>query len=295
MVFDDFYFFSKVVENSSYSKASEYLNVPKSLLSRRVSELENKLGVQLIHRSTRSFKLTPAGLDLYKKITAPIKALEDSQREMIDFQKELIGTIRLTAPEDLSRFFLIDIISRFMDLNPKIKFDVYSTGRKVDFYKEPIDLGLRVGKLSDSSLISKKLGEIKNIIVASPKLLLKYKKIETFDDLATLPIIGFGELGKVKDWVLYNEHEYVHFKTDYLITTNVMDGIIKCAIDGLGVALLPSILVQKSLESGELTHIFKSYVTPGVPVHFVMPNKKMPARVRQFIDFAAHDLQKHFQ
>lgn len=295
MDLNEIYVFSKVVELGSFTKASDFLGVPKSRISRKVASLERELGVQLLYRTTRQIELTPAGKKYFLKSHHLIQELDSLNSEISTFSDDISGLIRITAPEDIAIRFFPKLAAEFMSLYPKITLDFYLTGRRVDLIKEPVDLALRVGNLQDSTLKSKKLGEIFNVITASPHFLSLNPDLKEIEDISKCSTIGFGEFGKIQDWVLRTQKREITLKTNPKITTNTMDVLLQLVLEHRGIALIPSVIARDKIASGELVHLFKGYQTPSVPLHFLTaPQKEIPLKVKRFMDFAIEKLASNF-
>ena len=291
MDLNEIYVFSKVVELQSFTKASEFLGVPKSRISRKVSSLERELGVQLLYRTTRQLELTPAGKKYFQKCHSLIAELDALNTEISSYSDDISGPICITAPEDIAVRFMPKIASEFMTLYPRITLDFYLTGRRVDLIREPVDLALRIGKLKDSTLLGRKVGEFYSILVATPSFLGLHHEIKNINDLNTVPTVGFGELGKVNDWILiYNKKEII-IKPKCRLMTNTMDVLLNFVLEHKGVAMIPSFIAHEKILTGELVQLFKGHQSRSIPVHFLTaPQKEIPLKVKRFIEFASTKL-----
>jgi DNA-binding transcriptional LysR family regulator len=295
MDLNEIYVFSKVVELQSFTKASKFLGVPKSRISRKVSSLERELGVQLLYRTTRQLELTPAGKKYFQRCQKLINDLDSLNSEISEYSDDISGSICVTAPEDIALRYFPKIASEFMTIYPKITLDFYLTGRRVDLIKEPIDLALRVGKLEDSTLKARKVGELFSVIAATPQFIAAHPELKTINDIEKVPAIGFGEMGAFRDWkLIHNKKEYT-FKPNCKLMTNTIDVLLKLALEHRGLALLPAFIVEEKVQSGELIHIFKGYQSPTIPINFLTaPQKEIPLKVKKFIEFASEMLASNF-
>ena len=295
MDLNQIYVFSKVVELGSFTRAAEFLGIPKSRISRNVSTLERELGVQLLYRTTRQIELTEAGRKYYQRSHLLIDDLDALNSEISKYSEDIAGMIRVTAPEDIALRFFPKLASEFMALYPRIQFDFYLTGRRVDLIKEPIDLALRVGHLKDSTLRARRIGEVVNILVASSYFLSKNLELTNITDLENIPCVGFATLGRREEWVLVANKKEVILKPNCNINTNTMDVLLQFILEHKGVGLLPTFIADEKIAKGELVHIFKGYHSHPLPLHFVTaPQKKMPLKVKRFMDFASEKLALSF-
>lgn len=295
MDLNELYVFSKVVELKSFTKASAFLGIPKSRISRKVASLERELGVQLLYRTTRKLELTPLGKIYFQKCFSIMSDIDSLNAEITSMSDEISGNICITAPEDIARRFFPKVVDEFLEMYPKIKFDFYLTGRRVDLITEPVDLALRIGKLQDSSLKSKKVGEVFHVVCVGANFLHLNQNPADIYDLLKLPAIGFGELSNTSDWVLTNGKKEVRIRPNCCITTNSMDTLIELVINNKGVGLIPSFVARELILKGQLVQLFKSYQTTPVPVHFLLaPQKEIPTKVKRFMDFLYLKLKDRF-
>jgi LysR family transcriptional regulator for bpeEF and oprC len=296
MDLNEIYVFSKVVEFKSFTKASEFLGVPKSKISRKVSSLERELGVQLLYRTTRQIELTPAGKKYFSRCGPLIHELDSLNSEISTFSDDISGLIRVTAPEDMALRFFPKIATEFMAMYPRIQLDFHLTGRRVDLIKEPIDLALRVGVLQDSTLKSRKVGELASIIVGTPQFLSMYPDLKNVDDLSKIPAVSFVPSGKANDWVLINNKTETIIKPTSRISTNTVDVLLQLILEHQGIGLIPHFIADEKIKTGELVQIFKNYHSPLMPLHFVTaPQKEIPLKVKRFIEFASEKLALNFK
>lgn len=295
MDLNEIYVFSKVVELGSFTKAAEFLGLPKSGISRKVSSLERELGVQLLFRTTRQIELTEAGRKYYQRSQHLISELDSLNTEISQYSDDISGVIRITAPEDMALRFFPKLASEFMSIYPRISFDFYLTGRRVDLIKEPIDLALRVGHLQDSTLKARRVGEVSNILVATNNFLSMHPELKSIQDLEKVPAVGFGSLGKTNEWILVANKKEFTIRPQCKINTNTMDVLLQFILDHKGVGLLPTFIAEEKIIAGELTHIFKGHRSLALPIHFVTaPQKEIPLKVKRFMDFAIEKLALNF-
>jgi DNA-binding transcriptional LysR family regulator len=285
MDLNEVYVFTKVVELQSFTKAAKFLGIPKSRISRQVSSLERDLGIQLLFRTTRQLELTPAGKKYFSKC----------HKIMATMQEDITGSICITAPEDIAIRFFPKITTEFNKLYPRVSFDYFLTGRRVDLIKEPVDLALRVGRLQDSTLKSRKVGEIYSVICATPQFLSMYGNLKNVHDLESVPAIGFGEPASEKVWNFVHNKKELTIKPHCPISTNSMDMLLKFALEGKGVAVIPHFIAREYISQGSLVQLFYGYHTPSIPIHFLTaPQKEIPLKVKRFIEFSSEILASNF-
>lgn len=281
--------FKVVVLTGSFSKAGQQMRMPKSRVSRQISALEREIGVPLIYRTTRSFQLTQAGKDLFQRALPALTDLESVVQNLGDTSSDIQGTLRVTVPEDVGVELMAGICHEFHLAHPRVQLDVIVDNRTVDLVKEGVDLALRIGKVKDSSLTGKKVGEIRLGLYASTTLFQRFAKPQKIDDLAQIPYLSFfNESQNIK---LKGPKSSCTLKTRPMVNCNNFFTLKKMAVMGDGFSLLPSYLVKEEVARGELIPLFKDWHAEEVPVHLLYPpQKNMPPRLRSLIDFMSRRL-----
>lgn len=278
--------FVKTVESESFTVAASQLGVAKSAISRRISELETRLGVQLIIRSTRQLSLTDAGLALYQRATTLLDDWEEAEGLVSDTQSQLAGKIRLAAPLSFGLQHLTDALMTFQTNHPDIVYDIDFSDRKVDLIAEGFDLALRIGVLEDSSLIARKLAPVKMLVVASPDYLDRHGPIETPDQLSTHSELKYS-YRNAQDWSFTDDAGKISIAkmpARHLSTSG--EFLARLAINGKGIAVLPSFIVHTAIKSKALTPILQDYELTELGLYAVYPpTRHMSARIRALIDF----------
>jgi len=280
--------FTRVVDAGSFTKAAEQLGVPKSTVSRRVSRLEQALGVRLLQRTTRRLSLTDAGAAYYDRVSEAFVHLEEASAVVSDLQGAPRGLLRVTAPPDLGNL-LGETLVEFRRSYPDIRVELSLTGRLVDLVGEGFDVAMRGGKLQDSSLVAKKLGEMSEIVVAAPRYLEGRRPPETPEDLPQHAVVVFrGRDGHV-EWTLQ--------RADGARATVPLRGelggdeygfVRAATIAGAGVALLPYFHASRALEDGRLVRLLPGWEQRGASLHLVFPSgRHLPRKVQAFKDFVA--------
>ncbi|XGC81993.1 LysR family transcriptional regulator [Bdellovibrio bacteriovorus] len=263
--------FVKVVQNSSFSKAGELLKVPKSTVSKAVTALEKETGTKLLMRTTRSLTLTPAGKAFYDSCVGPIQTLEDAQRSLHGRDSIVSGLIRITAPEDLGSQVIAPAVARLAQTHPALQFDLVYTDEVLDLVKEGFDLAVRVGRLNESSLKAKKIGEVILVPVASPSYLKKKEKIRTPKDLENHDCLTLNEQNLISKWTLKNESKTALLKIKPRISSNQMTSLLNMAIAGAGIALVPQFICRQAVQDGTLNYALPGWSSSGLQVHLVSP------------------------
>jgi DNA-binding transcriptional LysR family regulator len=286
---NDMLFFAEVVENGGFAAAGRTLGVPKSRLSRRVAELEARLGVRLLQRTTRKLSLTQVGEVYFRHCVDMRDAALAAGEAVAQVQTEPRGTIRVVCPITLAQSTVGRVVPMFLARYPGVRIDMQVSNRVVDLVDEGVDVALRVRtSLDDSgSLVIKQLGGTQALLVASPELLARQGQPSSVEDLTRLDTVGMSAVDGKATWRLlgpgHAEYLLVHrprYVADDLLT-------IKAAVmQGIGMCALPDYLCSESLANGRLVQVLPGWGPQAGIVHAVFPSRRglVPA-VRAFLDF----------
>lgn len=292
---NDFYYFVKTVEYGGFAPAGRALGVPKSKLSRRISALEESLGVTLIYRSTRQFNVTEVGNTFLSHCKAMLVEAEAAQEAVEFAHAEPCGTIKLTCPIALLHAHIGPALADFMEKYPKVNIHLEATNRRVDLVAEGVDVAIRVrpAPLENSELILRVLSERDICLLASPSLIEQYKMPANPNELSSWPSLGLGEPQHQYKWTLYNTKggEIIVPHHPRYVTTDMI-ALRHAAIKGIGVVQLPSLMVADQLKEGSLIHLLPNWQPKRDIIHVVYPSRRglLPA-VRALIDFLAQYYQ----
>jgi DNA-binding transcriptional LysR family regulator len=292
---NDLFYFAKVVECGGFMAAGRKLGLPKSRLSRRVAELEARLGVRLLQRTTRKLALTEVGANYYEHCRAMLAEAEAAEEAILRATAEPRGLVRVTCPEQIAKSLLGPILPRFLAANPQVRVWLDATGRRVDLIEEGVDVALRVRPVIEesASLVARRLGVGRLFLVASPTLLAGHGVPKTPAELARYPLLTMSRPdGRGLVALLDSEgHEYSVWVDAPRLMTDDLVVLAQAAVAGLGVAALPVLVCQEALEEGRLVQLLPEYQIPGGILHVVFPSRRhlVPA-VRSFIDFLVADL-----
>ena len=292
---NDLYYYAQVVEYGGFAPAGRSLGVPKSRLSRRVAALEERLGVRLIHRSTRRFSVTEIGQTYYDHCKAMLVEAEAAQEAIDSVQAEPRGVIRLTCPVTLLHVHIGAFLADFMVRYPGITVHLEATNRRVDVVNEGVDVAIRVRQppLEDSDLVLKVLSERGLALVASPFLVQRFGMPRQPADLHGWPSLGLGSPGPDFRWELHGEDGVpVSLYHQPRFVTTDMIALRRAAVAGVGVVQLPVLSVQRQLERGELVQLLPDWGLRRDIIHAVFPSRRglLPA-VRTLLDSLAEFYQ----
>lgn len=289
---NDLYFFVQVVDHGGFAPAGRALGMPKSRLSRRIAALEERLGIRLIHRTTRQFRVTPLGETYYAHCKAMLVEAEAAEAAIETSRSEPRGTVRLSCPVALLQSCVADVLTDFMQQYPLVNIALDATNRRVDVVGEGIDLAIRVRPppLDDSDLVLRVLTDRGQCLLASPALVAKQGgEPGSPEALGGWPSLGVGDPQQDFVWTLFGPNDStvsVHH-APRLVTTD-MGALRRAAAAGLGVVQLPRMIVRPELDAGQLVPVLPAWTPRREVVHAVFPSRRglLPA-VRALIDHLA--------
>lgn len=285
-------YFVAVVKHGGFSHAAQALGLPKSTLSRKVSDLESRLGVTLLSRTTRKQTLTRAGEEYYQQCARILSEMEEAERSITLSQKNPQGLIRFTAPADSGAIFA-SLIKEFSRRYPLVSFDIVLTDSVVNMVEERFDLAFRAGTLQDMTLKAKKVGIGGFQLYASPQYLKSRGAPKTAHELLHHDCIVFSPRSKPITWKLTNGKERWEIKIGDRLRTNSLALAHKLAEISGGIVALPKFVAHDCLESGTLVPVLPQLYAERGPFSLVYPEQKhMPPRLRLFIDFVSAELSK---
>jgi len=284
---NDYAYFAEVVAHGGFAAAGRALREPKSKLSRRIAGLESRLGLRLIERSSRRFRVTDTGQAFYERCRAMLAEAEQAEALVMQAQAEPHGRIRFSCPTGMLEP-ISGLISSFLARYPRVRLQLVATDRAVDLIEERIDLALRVraSLTSDAALTMRSLGVSTRILVASPQLASQVASIE---QLAFLPALATHDAADDLEWHLEAEDGRKHIvRVEPRMGCEDMASVRRSAIDGLGVAILPDHVCRDALDAGLLVRVLPAWRGLQGIVHLVFTTRRgLPPSVRALIDHLA--------
>lgn len=288
--------FVKVARAGSFRKAASELGMPNSTVSAKVSSLEKRLGVTLLYRTTRSLSLTQIGETYFKACLKNIEGLKAAEEEVTLSQGEPQGVLKITAPSLLSSSVLPKVIAAYIEQFPKVKIDLLATDGVLDLIGQNIDIAIRAGKLEDSSLIAKKLGESYFSLFASPAYLKRHEKITHPKDLLKHSCIQFSPLGR-DHWNFINKTKTkVSLALPGKLVLDELYTVKELTISGQGIALLPTFICIDEVKEKKLICVLPDWKSDVRNISFVYPaHKYVSPKVSSFIALATDMVKKQLE
>lgn len=285
---EDMAMFVRIVEAGSITKAAEQLNIAKSAVSRRLKELETRLGSQLISRTTRQSNLTQAGEQYYQKVHHILSEVDALNEETSGTPTRIEGTLKMTAPLSFGLMHLNDVIDEYANQHPELKFELDFSDRHTDLIEEGFELAIRIRELQDSSYQAKRLALIRYALCASPEYLERMGTPKTFDDLTEHEFLQYGMSKSSAIELIDKQGKNHQVAVNGKIKANNGDFLREMAVKGHGIAFLPTFITYQALISGELVPILQQYQLPTLNAYAVYPkNRFLSQRCRYLIDFIA--------
>jgi len=285
--FEEMYTFVRVVDAGSLSAAADRMDIAKSAVSRRLTDLESRLDVQLLNRTTRRINLTDSGRQFYQRCTRILADLEESEQQTSDEHTELKGTIRIAAPLSFGIQHLSPLLNDFLKIHPELNLDLNLDDRKVNLMDEGVDLGIRIGELNDSSLVARRLAPCKLVLCASPDYLKAHGEPKHPDDLRKHMGLTYSNTAENQLWQFIQANgKTVSVRVPNRLRANNGDVLLQAGINGLGILSITTFIAHKAIKNHQLKLILPDYKIKEESVYAIYPTQRhLPARVRTLIDY----------
>jgi len=287
--FQELQAFVAVVETGSFTAAAERLDTAKSAISRRVSALEERLAVQLLRRTTRKLNLTDTGQSFYEHSARILADLDEAESAVLQQHGELRGTLRVALPLSFALRHMSEPVAEFSRRHPRVNFEFDLNDRRVDLLQEGMDLAMRIGRLSDSTLIARRLFDVRTIVCASPDYLEQHGVPESPLDLVSHACLVYSNVPDPTRWSYRDGTSTLQsVAVNVAMMASSGDFLREVAVKGQGIVLQPAFIAGEKIRCGELVPILENYEWPIAPAYAVYPpTRHLSYRVRAFIDFLA--------
>ncbi|UTZ43728.1 LysR family transcriptional regulator [Vibrio campbellii] len=279
--------FVAVAETNSFTGAANKLKTSVAQISRRVSALEERLAVKLLHRTTRKVSLTEAGQLYYQQCKHLVEGLELAELAVTQMQAEPKGVLKVTAPVTYGEVNLAPLLHQFIEKYPQVNLDLNLTNQKLDLIEQGVDVAIRLGRLQDSSLIAKRLSSRQLYVCASPAYLDRSGEPHTLSELSHHQCL----VGTADYWHFKEQKREKSLRVSGQIKCNSGFALVDAAKRGLGLVQLPDYYVQEALDNGELVEVLTDYRDDREGIWALYPqNRNLSPKVRLLIDFLAENM-----
>lgn len=285
--------FVAVADSGSFTEAAKRLGRDASVVSRRVTQLEEELGVSLFSRTTRRVVLTEVGARYYRRVQGLLEELSSASREASDIAASPQGLLRVSVPVTFGRQWIAPLLPRFIASHPHIRLDVRFSDRFVDVVAEGFDVAIRVGRLRNSSLTARKIASYRNLLVAAPAYLQAHGKPRTPEDLKKHTCIGFTGYAGWPDWSLSKAGKRKTIRPRGPLAADNSEVVLSATIAGAGITFTSDWLAGPALREGKLREVLPGWGGKGEGgVYAVLPpGRLVPTKTRLFVDEVARSIK----
>ncbi|MFV1984697.1 MAG: LysR family transcriptional regulator [Thiohalomonadales bacterium] len=285
--------FRRVAESGNFSIVARELELSQPTVSKHIAALESHLDVKLLNRSTRQLSLTEVGKQYYERCIHILDEMNEIESILRNQKSQLTGTLRINTPVTFGELNIVPHLWQFLSSYPNLKIDLNMDDHYVDLVKEGVDLAIRVGPLSDSSLIARKIGDSPRVTVASPGYLAAHGEPETLQDLKDHDCIIYMLLTTRNKWHFTGPQGQETIKVNGRFSVNNPRTIRQAVLADQGIAVTPLWLIKDAIESGAVKEILTKYVPTPLEIHALYPQRRfVPAKVRSFVNFIKANLMQ---
>ena len=287
--FDAMRAYVQVVESGSFTHAARALNLHKATVSQQVQLLEDKLGTRLLTRTTRSVSPTAEGLAYHQRAIAILQQVDEAEAMLRRGTGSPVGRLRVEVPVAIGRLVLVPEIRGFLERYPRITLELGCTDRTVDLVKEGVDCALRGGELPDSTLVTRRVGDVAFVLCAAPRYIDEYGLPEQPEDLTEHARVGYvpTSSGEVRDVRLTRGERTLDVAMPTRFVTTDSGALLSAGLDGLGIIQVAEFVASHHLASGALIRVLPTWRSPALPLHMVTPtSRQRTARVQAFMAWA---------
>lgn len=284
--------FVAVVDAGSFIGAAQATGMSKAAVSRHVGELEKRLGVRLLQRTTRRLSLTEEGRMFFERARELLESIDEAESQLSSRAGEASGVLRVNAPVTFGAMHLAPLWGPFADAHPKVSLDVTLSDRVVDVIEEGYDLAVRITNIADSSLVTRKLATTRMVLCASPGYLERRGTPAHPRELSKHVVISYTYWSTRDEWHFTNAAAVASVKVSSRIHTNNGDTCRRAALANHGIILQPDFIVGADLKRGDLVEIMPAWRSTEIGIYAVYPSRKhLPLKTRRLIDFLADELR----
>ncbi len=277
--------FARVVEMKSFTRAARELGMTKSTVSKQIGRLEDRLGLRLLNRSTRQLSLTEAGAAFYQGCRQMVAEAEQAEQAVSFLAEAPRGTLFVSAPVSFGTLHILPGLPDFLRRYPELRVEVTLNDRIVDLIEEGFDIGVRIGKLEDSALISRRLAPSRRVLIAAPDYLARHGLPGGLEDLAHHQCLIYAYQVEGALWRLTGPDDRREVKVAGRLRVNNGEALLAAAIGGAGIAFLPTFICGDALRDGRLSRVLPDWADDEAAVNVICPpGRNLLPKVRVFID-----------
>jgi DNA-binding transcriptional LysR family regulator len=285
--------FVQVIEQQGFSAAARRLGLSPSAVSRQISQLEERLGVRLLNRTTRSVQPTEIGMMLYERARDIVNAVDDAENTVMTMGQKPRGRLRMSMPPTFAERVLAPLFADFLKQYPEIQIELVASSRRVDVVGEGYDVTLRVGEMPDSALFARRLLTQTWVLCATPEYLERAGMPKRPQDLTSHECLTFSETSQRISWRFKVDDQALEMPVSGALQCNSLSIMRTAALAGIGIARLPTYVIGHDLKAGTLVEVLAGQHVDAVPVYAVFPTtQQMSPKVRVFIDFMVEALAR---
>lgn len=288
--------FIQVMESGNFTRAAQALNIPRSTVSTTIQALEDRLGAQLLQRTTRQVTPTQDGLQFLEAARSLVDTYEEAESMFRSEPQQAEGRLHVDIPSRIGRQIVIPALPEFLEQNPLVQLEFSMNDRIINMLTEGVDCVIRVGHLPDSELVCRKLGDLEVINCASPAYLTRYGTPKSLGDLAKHQLVNYSANlpALAAEWEYLVDGREQVVKMPSMITVDNAEAYIACAIAGMGIIQIPEFDVEQAIEEGTLVRVLHDYQAPSMPISLLYPSRRnLPLRVRVFQKWVTDLLSVH--
>jgi DNA-binding transcriptional LysR family regulator len=281
--------FVAAVEEGSFAAAARRFGLSAAMAGKHVSALEAELNARLLHRTTRRLSLTDTGQTYYERCKRILEAFDEARREASDSQGTARGELRVAAPVTFGAMHLGEVVAHYMEDHPHVNVEVLLGDRYVDLIDAGVDVAIRIGRLEDPGLVTRRLAPCRMVVCASPAYLKRHGTPRKPDDLMRAQRLAFSEAVSAGDWTLHDRKNRTHvIDGPCRMTANNTQMLLASAIAGAGIVYGPTFVFGAHIRRGELVALLPAYRAADLTIQAVYPSaRRIPLKVRRFVDYLA--------
>ena len=296
--FDAMTAFARVVETGSFTKAAETLQMNKTSVTQLVQQLEGRLRVKLLNRTTRKVNVTADGAAYYERVVRLLADMDDAETSLSSAAATPRGRLRVDVPTPLASLILIPALPSFYAQYPDIQLDMGVSDRKVDLIDESVDCVIRGGELTDQSLIARHVGDLQLGVYAAPGYLERAGTPESphalEDTQHCVVSYGWARTGKASAYAMHRDGERVQVQCRYVLAVDDGNAYLAAGLAGLGVLWLPDYMAKAHVARGELVPLFEDWQLAPMPLYVAFPpNRHVSRKLRVFVDWIVALMAQH--